>query len=75
MTGHAHLDRLLACLDGVKRSGNPGDQYAAKCPAHDDRHASLSVRLGGDKHPDGIMLHCFTGWPQDTVLAAVGLPT
>ena len=39
------LDRVLELLDGAKRSG---DSWVAKCPAHTDRRASLSVSRGDD---------------------------
>ncbi len=35
-------DRLLSALDGVKRIGV--DRWLTRCPAHDDRRPSLSVR-------------------------------
>jgi hypothetical protein len=34
-----------------------GRGYVVRCPAHDDRKASLSLRDG----PDGLIVHCFTG--------------
>lgn len=62
------LDRLLARLDGVKRTG-PG-RWLAACPAHDDRRASLSVRELDDGR---LLIHDFAGCPAHAVLAAVGL--
>ena len=41
------IDRLLDRLDGVRQNGR--DQYLAKCPAHDDRSPSLSIRTLGDR--------------------------
>ena len=58
---------LLARLDGVRRSGNG---WMAKCPAHADRSASLSVAEGADGR---VLLHCFAGCPVTDVLASVGL--
>jgi hypothetical protein len=49
-----------------------GAGYVVRCPAHDDRKASLSLRDG----PDGLMVHCFTGCaPRDVydALRAQGL--
>ena len=43
------IEELLTRLEGVKRSGNG---WSAKCPAHRDRNASLSI-ADGDK---GIVL-------------------
>ena len=61
------IDRLLSRLEYVRRAGSG---YTAKCPAHSDRCASLSVtEAGGGK----VLLHCFAGCPTADVLAAVGL--
>jgi hypothetical protein len=49
-----------------------GAGYVMRCPAHDDRKASLSLRDG----PDGLIVHCFTGCqPRDVyeALRAQGL--
>ena len=37
------LHEFLGLLKGVKGSGN---EYTAKCPAHDDRQASLCIAMG-----------------------------
>ena len=50
---------LLAQLKGVARSG---DGWTARCPAHDDRHNSLSIH-----HRDGRWLlkcHAGCGWQE-----------
>lgn len=50
---------LLARLQGVGRSG---DGWTARCPAHDDRHNSLSIH-----HRDGRWLlrcHAGCGWQE-----------
>ena len=61
-------ERLLSHLEGVRRTGP--DRWMARCPAHDDRTASLSVR----ESPNGnVLLNCFAGCPYDEVLAAIGL--
>ena len=61
------IDRLLSRLDSVRRAGSG---YTAKCPAHSDRNASLSVsEADGGK----VLLHCFAGCSAADVLAAVGL--
>lgn len=62
------VDVLLAKLDGVKRTG-PG-RWMAKCPAHEDRHASLAIR----ETDAGLLLaHCFSGCSIHEVVAAAGL--
>lgn len=58
---------LLPKLEGLRRSGSG---YTAKCPAHDDGKASLSVGPGKDQP---VVLHCFAGCDRDAVLDAVGL--
>lgn len=62
-----HADRLLDRLDGVRKSGKG---WIAKCPAHSDRSASLSIAQGDDGR---VLLHCFAGCLVHDVLAAVGL--
>ncbi len=64
MTALTLLDRL----SGVKRTG-PG-RWLARCPAHDDSRASLSVRELDDRR---VLFHCFAGCDAETILAAVGL--
>src|SRR5262245_29951525 len=46
-----------------------GDGYRAKCPAHDDRNPSLTIREGRT----GILVKCHAGCDTASVLAAVGL--
>jgi hypothetical protein len=61
-------DRLLEKLDGVRATA-PG-RWIAKCPAHEDRRASLSIREADD---DKTLVHCFAGCAVDDVVAAAGL--
>jgi len=63
------VDDLLARLEGV--TGNNG-QWHARCPAHDDRQASLSVAVGRDGR---ILIYCWAGCSPDQVTAAVGMTT
>jgi hypothetical protein len=59
---------LLERLTGVRQTG-PG-KWQARCPAHEDRSPSLSVR----ELPDGrVLLHDFGGCDTADVLAAAGL--
>ena len=53
--GGDKLSEILSLLDGVTGSGN---QYSARCPAHDDKRASLSISTGNDGR---ILLHCHAG--------------
>ena len=58
---------LLARLDGVKTTT---DGWQARCPAHDDRTASLSVGTGDDGR---VLLKCHAGCDLDAILHAVHL--
>lgn len=58
---------VLTRLEGVKGGGG---QYAARCPAHDDKRASLSVSTGQDGR---ILLHCHAGCTVPEILDTLGL--
>ena len=59
---------ILDRLEGVKRTGN--DRAVAKCPAHNDRSPSLSIR----ETEDGtILVKCFAGCGAADVVAAIGM--
>ena len=61
------LEEIISRLEKVRRSG---DGWMARCPAHEDRHASLSIGEGDD---DRILLNCFAGCTLEEVVAALGL--
>jgi hypothetical protein len=61
------LDRVLGKLEHVKRSGKG---HAARCPAHEDREASLSIRDGDDGR---VLLKCFAGCSTEAIVGALGL--
>ncbi len=62
------IQTLLDRLDGVRRTGD--NNYIARCPSHDDKSPSLSMKLD----PNGkILVHCFAGCSPLDVLAAIGL--
>lgn len=61
-------ETLLARLDRVRVCG-PG-RWMARCPAHEDKSPSLSVRELDDGR---VLLHCFAGCAAPNVLSAVGL--
>lgn len=61
-------DLLLSKLDGVKRTGS--GRWLAKCPAHSDRTASLSIRETDDAR---TLVHCFAGCTVHEVVGAVGM--
>lgn len=58
---------VVSMLEGVKATGK--DRWIARCPAHDDRGPSLSIRDTGDK----LLLHCFAGCDALDVVHALGL--
>lgn len=62
------VDDLLSRLEKVKQTAQ-GD-WVARCPSHDDRSPSLSVKDSGDGR---ILVHCFAGCEVTAVLAMVGL--
>ncbi|MBK8915026.1 MAG: hypothetical protein IPM64_10580 [Phycisphaerales bacterium] len=61
------LQNVLSRLAGVRKV-NGG--YEARCPAHEDEHASLSVALGEDSR---VLLHCHAGCAPITVCKAINL--
>jgi hypothetical protein len=58
---------ILDRLDGVRDDGD--GQYMARCPAHDDRSPSLSIRFCDDR----TLIHCFGGCSVERVLESLGL--
>ena len=62
------IDLVLVGLSGV-RQRQPG-QWSARCPAHDDRGPSLSVR---ETSEHAVLLHCFAGCNVHDITAALGL--
>ena len=61
------VDMILSRLEKVRPSGKG---FTARCPAHEDRTASLSVTQGADGR---LLIHCFASCPTADVLGAVGL--
>ena len=59
-------DEVLTHFQVKKRQQ---DKAQCKCPAHDDRQASLSVTNGRDS----VLIHCHAGCDIDNVLSAAGL--
>lgn len=64
-------DPVTALVDRLDARRN-GTGWTAKCPAHDDRVASLSIGQGDDGR---ALLTCHAGCDTRTVLDAVGLRT
>lgn len=61
------LDLVLGKLEGVVTRGG---YWMARCPAHEDREASLSVKRGTEQP---VILYCHAGCERDAVLDALGL--
>ena len=61
-------DVLLSHLENVKRTGD--GRWLARCPAHADKRASLTVRELSDGR---VLAHCFAGCSINEVVGAVGL--
>jgi hypothetical protein len=59
---------ILSRLEKIRETGS--NRWLARCPAHEDKSPSLSIR----ELPDGrTLLHCFAGCAAEDILAAVGL--
>lgn len=61
------VDRVLSRVEGERRRGSG---WEARCPAHDDRVASLSISEGDDGR---ALVFCHVGCDLDSILNAVGL--
>lgn len=61
------IDLLLSRLEGVRASGRG---HIARCPAHADRNASLSLCEGRDGR---VLVKCFAGCDVQAIAHAVGL--
>ena len=60
------ISELLPRLECVSGSGT---QYSARCPAHEDKKASLSVSVG----EKGVLLNCHAGCTVEQITASLGL--
>lgn len=61
---------IVAKHTGSSRPKLSGRSYRACCPAHDDRHASLSIALGDNGK---ILLYCFVGCTVEEICSSLGL--
>jgi hypothetical protein len=61
------VGELLDRLDRVKRAG---DGWQARCPAHEDRTPSLSIREGDDGR---VLLKCHAGCSVEAIVDALGI--
>jgi hypothetical protein len=53
----------------VNPARRSGDGWVARCPAHEDRNPSLSIREQNGK----VLLHCHAGCTVEDICSAVGL--
>jgi hypothetical protein len=60
---------LIGRLDKARETVRRGN-WTARCPAHEDKEPSLSIREEGDGR---VLVHCFAGCSVEDILAAVGL--
>lgn len=68
LTGSACLEKVLSRLDKVKQMGD--GQWKARCPGHDDKDPSLSIRETDDGK---VLIHCWAGCTTVEITAAIGL--
>lgn len=61
------IDLVLSRLERVRPHGRG---HTARCPAHQDRTASLSVTAGNDGR---LLMHCFAGCGIHDIVGAIGL--
>lgn len=61
------INEFVSRLDGVKKSSTG---YMACCPAHEDRHQSLSVSIGEN---GAIIAYCHAGCDIQKILSAIEL--
>ena len=62
------ITTILERLDAVKQTGR--HQWQARCPAHEDHKASLSISTGDNGK---VLLHCHAACPFEDVKEALGL--
>jgi hypothetical protein len=61
------IENLLSRLPGAKKAGK---QWIARCPAHDDRKASLSISVGDEGR---VLVKCHAGCTMAAIAAAVSM--
>ena len=66
--GNSPIHTLLQLLDGTRET-RPG-VWQARCPEHDDKSPSLSVKETAD---DTVLIKCWAGCGAGEVVASVGL--
>lgn len=64
----SQINTLLSLLEGVRKTGP--HSWLARCPAHDDKRPSLSLR---NTENSTSLVHCHAGCSVHEVVRAVGL--
>lgn len=67
MTDDIVTTLVLPKLEGVRRNGG---YWMARCPAHEDGTASLSIKVGTQQP---VILNCHAGCQSEDILTAMGL--
>ena len=72
MNNHTTADEILTDLEGrLDKCKRRGDTTKARCPAHDDTHPSLDIKIGDNG--DCVLVKCWAGCETDAVLDALGM--
>lgn len=61
------LDEFIARMDNVRPTGRG---MMAKCPAHEDKSPSLSIREAEDGR---ILIYCYAGCSPQAIVSSLGL--
>ena len=59
------IEQIAKSLGGARKAGN---DWSCRCPAHEDRKASLSIGRGADGK---VLVHCHAGCEQDLVVGTL----
>ena len=62
------VENLITRLEGVRNTG--AGRWIARCPTHDDKSPSLSIREIDDGR---VLIHCFAECDVSQIVSAVGL--
>lgn len=62
------VDNFVSRLQKAKRTGK--NSWLACCPAHDDKHPSMSITEGDDGR---VLVKCFAGCSIDEITGSVGM--
>ena len=60
------LEEVLTHFKKVRKCGNG---YTARCPAHDDKNPSLSIKATNGR----ILMHCHAGCDTEAIMDVIGL--